>query len=106
MAGVFKIHGATPKGGPSLCRSCKNAKMVTGQNGEEIVKCHTFDRFVGFRVATCTEWHPMNMPWKYEMEDMAWIVQARKRGPAGFKDEQGHVEYEIKPPQREEGTPE
>lgn len=98
----FSMSGSTPKSGPSLCKTCKHASLVTGQNGEEIVKCNSFEKFISFRVATCSKFHPVNVPWKYEMEEMAWIVEARKRGPAGFKPGENEMEYVIKPPKKDE----
>jgi hypothetical protein len=29
-------------------------------------------------------YHPTNVPWLHEMEQMAWKIEARKRGPSGF----------------------
>lgn len=107
----IKISGETPKSGKAICTSCKYAKMATGQNCEERIICSggIFDTsrgLVTIKVAQCSQYHPMNMAWKYEMEQMAWIVQARKRGPTGFsKPEDGTMEVTIKPP-NSGGSPE
>lgn len=105
MSISFSMAGSTAKSGPSLCRTCKFAQTVTGQNGEEIIKCDSFSKFLNFRVATCSVYHPSNMPWKYEMEEIAWLVEARKRGPVGFKPGDPEMEYVIVPPNRGEGGP-
>ena len=99
----FKINGATPKSGKAICMSCKHASIVSGQNCEERIVCgagiFTPLNVVTFKVAQCGSYHPMNVPWKYEMEQMAWIVEARRRGPTGFqKPEEGEMEVFIKPP--------
>lgn len=94
MSVQFKILGQTPKSGKALCVTCKRAKIIKGQRFEELILCHIFNGsgttgsrggVVPFRVAECSEYHPMNRPWLHEMEDMAWIIEARKRGPAGFE---------------------
>lgn len=102
----IKILGATPTSGRSLCMTCKHASVIMGQNCEERVICKAHelwlpDHTVKFKVASCGGFHPANMPWKYEMEDMAWIVEARKRGPTGFKNGDGEMEVVIRGPRRE-----
>jgi hypothetical protein len=84
----IKIHGATPKGGKSICHSCKKATVIKGQNCQEVILCGLFDGGgrVPFKVAECGGYHPVNMPWLHEMEDMAWKIEARRRGPVGFND--------------------
>jgi hypothetical protein len=100
----IKISGATPIGGQPICHSCKNCNRVIGQNREEILVCEggifrsTSGR-VTMRVATCGAYHPSNVPWLHEMEAMAWKVEARKRGPAGFSQpEENEMEVIISPP--------
>lgn len=96
MSLSIKIHGGTPKLGKSLCHTCKQAKIVRGQNCEERIICAAglFDTgalvgkgsgVVTMKVAECGKYHPMNMPWLWEMEEMAWIVEARRRGQSGFQ---------------------
>lgn len=100
----IKILGATPKGGKGICATCKHAKKIIGQNCEEIIFCHTvFDNtryggVVPFRIAECTQYHPSNMPWLHEMEQMAWTVEAKRRGPVGFGDGATEMEYVITAP--------
>jgi hypothetical protein len=91
MALQIKIHGGTPKTGKTLCATCKHAKKVVGQSCQELIFCAalTFpgrSDIVPFRIAECASYHPTNMPWLREMEQMAWIIEARKRGPVGFND--------------------
>ena len=107
---AFKINGATPKGGKPICGSCKHATVVTGQNCEERILCSAdvFKRTSGIvtiRVATCSSYHPINVPWLHEMEQMAWVVQARRRGPTGFQPEQTEMEVTIKPPSSYPSSP-
>lgn len=102
MSITIKINGGTPKHGKSLCHTCKNASIVKGQNLEELIICQA-NMFVPskgrvtFRVAECSAYHPTNMPWLHEMEAMAWMIEARKRGPVGFSEGQA-MEIIITPP--------
>jgi len=95
----IKIHGATPKGGKSLCLTCKRAAVVKGQNCQEIIFClngpFREKGRIPFKVAECGSYHPVNVPWLHEMEDMAWKIEARKRGPAGFNDPTARGEGEM-----------
>jgi hypothetical protein len=99
----FKIHGSTPVGGKSLCVTCKFAKIVKGQNCQELTYCEAIfeNRPVPFRIAECSRYHPSNMPWLHEMEQMAWKIEARRKGPAGFSDPQGEMEVIITAPKRD-----
>lgn len=97
----FKIVGGTPKLGPSLCATCKYASIVKGQNMEELINCggHQFPHGrVTFRVSECGKYHPMNMPWLYEMREIAWNIEAKKRGPVGFEPPKDELEIVITPP--------
>lgn len=100
MALQIKISGGTPVSGKSLCTTCKYATAITGQNCQEVVLCHLFGTSrdpgrVPFRVAHCAKYHPSNMPWLHEMEQMAWIVTAKKRGPTGFNQPQDYETMEV-----------
>jgi len=101
MSIQLKISGATPKSGKSICASCKHAKHIVGQNCQQVTFCHLFAGFgssrgpVPFRVAECNDYHPATMPWLHEMEEMAWKIEARRRGPAGFGDAVTQTEMEV-----------
>lgn len=104
MALSIKIHGGTPHLGKSLCHTCKNAKIVKGQNCEERIVCgaNLFSRgpfsdngVVTFRVSECSKFHPINMPWLHEMEEMAWTIEARRRGEKGFRLQEGEGEMQV-----------
>lgn len=114
MALSIKIHGETPKSGKAICHSCKHASVVIGQNCEERIICGEYGLWnphgpgiVRFRVASCGAYHPTNQAWLHEMKEMAWKIEARKRGPAGFgeavKDES--MEVIITPPSKDSNVP-
>jgi hypothetical protein len=101
----IKIQGATPTSGRSLCSTCKHASAIKGQNCEERIICNSeniwaaTNGLVTMKVAMCGSYHPSNMPWLHEMEQMAWIVEARKRGPTGFQQPfEEPMEIRITPP--------
>jgi hypothetical protein len=104
LSGMFRIINGTPRTGPSLCKTCKHAKHIRGQNCQELVLCHLFPSLGGapgpvpFRIAECGTYHPVNMPWLHEMEDMAWKIEARKRGAVGFEPETTEMEVVITRP--------
>jgi hypothetical protein len=73
-----------------------------------IIFCDTLpfkNDIVPFRVAECGKYHPSTMPYLHEMEAMAWKIEARKRGPAGFGDAVTSTEMEIvvTPPRKDDG---
>lgn len=114
MSLQIRVHGGTPKSGKSICHTCKHAKIVRGQNCEERIICSaglwansmiSAMGVVRFRVAECGSYHPSNMPWKHEMEEMAWMIEARRRGPSGFQSNEP-LEVIITPPkERDIGVP-
>jgi hypothetical protein len=100
----FKIINGTPKSGKSLCLTCKHGKVVKGQECQEVLFCSSvFSKnysygYVPFRISECAEYHPSNMPWLHEMENMAWKIEARKRGPVGFEPDRCEMEIVITKP--------
>jgi hypothetical protein len=105
----IKIHGETPKSGKSLCRTCKHATLVKGQNCQEVIFCSgpfSGDAGMGpvpFKIASCGSYHPVNMPYLHEMQDIAWEVKARRRGPVGFEPDLRPLEITITPPKSRNG---
>lgn len=105
MALQIKISGGTPKQGKSLCVSCKHGQSVRGQNMEEHLECEAglfrvSGNRVPFRVAECSTYHPSNMPYLHEMKQIAWNIEARKRGPVGFEKQDETMEVVVTPPKK------
>lgn len=104
----FKMIGATPKSGKSLCETCKHARFVRGQNLEERIICgggmfvtpEGDQGPVRFKVADCSMYHPANHPFLHEMKQIAWNVEARHRGPVGFEPGQSDMEVIVTPPKK------
>jgi hypothetical protein len=88
MSIALKIKNGTLVEGESLCRSCRSAHIQKGfRESEEAIFC-TFSRLraVPFKVAECTDYESRNVPYRWELEKMALLINvdpARKR--AGFK---------------------
>lgn len=67
---------------------------------EEHIECgngmfSAYRNRVPFRVAECSEYHPSTMPWLREMKEIAWNIEARKRGPVGFEKQPDESEMEV-----------
>ncbi len=63
---------------------------------------------IKFKVAECSEYHPMNVPYLHEMKDIAWKIEARKRGPTGFGADavkEGEMEVIVTPPKKHRDEP-
>jgi len=88
MSIALKIKNGTLVEGESLCRTCRSAHIQKGfRESEEAIFC-TFSRLraVPFKVAECTDYENRNVPYRWELEKMALLINvdpARKR--AGFK---------------------
>jgi hypothetical protein len=95
-----KVQDGTPEFGKSLCYTCKNAAIVKGQNGELVIHCNAYifehnRHVVPFKVAECNGYLQINVPDKHEMEKIAWIVEARRRGKPGFQVPEGEDQMEV-----------
>jgi hypothetical protein len=88
MSTTLKIKNGTLVEGESLCRTCRSAHIQKGfRESEEAIFC-TFSRLraVPFKVAECTDYENRNVPYRWELEKMALLINvnpARKR--AGFQ---------------------
>ena len=73
--------------GESLCRTCRHAHIQRGyRQTEEVIFCgYGIMRAVRFKVAECTDFLDKTVPTRYEMNQMAYLINvepARKR--SGF----------------------
>jgi hypothetical protein len=89
----FKVLDGTKKSGKNLCLSCGHMSRRIGQNNEDEIVCGSYKfqsdlngaSLVHFKVAECSEYRPFNQQTLKDMYESAWVVQARKKGPAGFQ---------------------
>jgi len=94
-----KVQGGTPIGHQSLCSTCRYAQNIQGYEFQTINICNRNGmrpQVVEFSVERCSGYDDKRVPSLYDMEQIAWSVQSRNRGPAGFG--QDNVEIEIEPP--------
>lgn len=95
---VIKVRNGTPKTATSLCISCRHATVIKGSNFQYMIRCHQIEKTIDFPVSECSTYDNKAHPQMYQMEEIAWIVQTRNRGPAGFKGDK--TEIEIVPPKK------
>ena len=88
MTITLKIKGSTLIEGETLCRTCRNAHIQKGfRESEEAVFCAWPQfRAVPFKVAECTDYSNRLVPYRWELEKMALLINidpARER--IGFR---------------------
>ena len=78
--------GTTREGDPSLCLSCRFAKVVEGpRQSDRIVDCGQLRARVTFQVTSCSEYVHHGHPSLWHMEDIAWALRTdAKRRQIGF----------------------
>lgn len=102
-----KVRGGTPKTTVSACLNCRNAQVVRGMNLQEVIYCRAAGGNqpvrVGFPVTECSVFDDKRVPALYQMEEIAWTVQSRNRGPIGFNNG-GGMEITLQPPNQNPPT--
>jgi hypothetical protein len=90
MSITVRIQGAPPQDGESLCQTCRYAHIQKGfRESEQTVFCGFNDaglRPIKFKVAACTDYTNRTVPNRWELEQMALLINipaARKK--AGFR---------------------
>lgn len=96
MSTTIKIQGAPPEDGQSLCRTCRYAHIQRGFRGsEETVFCglqRSGARPVKFKVAACTDYTNRTLPARWELEQMALLINVQPaRKKTGFRQDSGAV---------------
>lgn len=92
MTITVKVKNGTLIEGESLCRTCRNAHIQKGfRESEEAIFCSWSTlRAVPFKVADCTDYANKLVPYRWELEKMALLINldpARK--PVGFRNGAG-----------------
>jgi len=88
MSITLKIKNGTLIEGESLCRTCRNAHIQKGfRESEEAIFCDWGQfRAVPFKVAECTDYSNRLVPYRWELEKMALLINIDPaRQPAGFR---------------------
>lgn len=89
MTITLKIKNGTLVEGESLCRTCRNAHIQKGfRESEEAIFCNWTSPVhpVLFKVAECTDYSNRLVPYRWELEKMALLINVdRARKPVGFR---------------------
>jgi hypothetical protein len=88
MSITLKIKNGTLVEGESLCRTCRSAHIQKGfRESEEAIFCNFGHlRAVPFKVAECTDYENRAVPYRWELEKMALLINVDPtRRRAGFK---------------------
>lgn len=89
MSITLRIKNGTLIEGESLCRTCRNAHIQKGfRESEEAIFCALCAplRPVPFKVAECTDYSNRLVPYRWELEKMALLINIEPaRKPAGFR---------------------
>jgi len=68
----------------SLCFSCGECNIVQMRNNRKVIKCFEFG-LVNEPVESCTMYRNKTQPTQYELEKIAWMIDPKPKGKAGFK---------------------
>lgn len=96
-----KVLGGTPQGFDAKCVTCRNAHIIRGLNLQSEIYCRaktTKDTRVLFPVYECSLYDDKRNPSLYDMEQIAWEVHSRNRGPVGFAEQVQRTDIVITPP--------
>lgn len=102
-----KVIGGTPRGIESKCTTCRAAQVMRGVNLQSVIYCQSLPRNprITFPVEECSLYDDKRNPSLYDMQQIAWEVHSRNRGPVGFGDGVRHMEVVISPPEPRKDQP-
>lgn len=83
----FSMKGGT-RPTKNLCESCKMSKIIKGpQQGQEIITCYAvgYGANVPFPVVECNKYVDTIAQSRYDMEQIAWLVEIKNNKVIGFK---------------------
>jgi hypothetical protein len=81
--GTIKVQNGTPVGNESMCTTCRNARIIKGfSESEELIFCDSWypSRAVPFRVRECSEYDDKRLPYKRDLEKIAYILVPKSAG--------------------------
>ena len=90
-----KIRRAAARNEESLCETCRCAHIRQGfSESEQVIFCNLGEQLrpVLFKVAECTDYANRSVPYRFELEQMALLINVpRARKKTGFKGRAGFV---------------
>lgn len=96
---MFKILNGTPKGAnTTLCTTCLFGIHIKGKNLQERIHCSYMGKQLHFRVDTCSKYAYTSATTLEDMKKIAWRVETRNRGKAGFVPNAAKYDVEVNPP--------
>lgn len=87
---VFTIKETQVDDPGSLCGSCSKAHIFTNEKGTRIRYCRVIERNIHYPVTQCTSYAERGALTRYEMEQIAWILEVSPRRKAGFMPPKDH----------------
>jgi len=82
-----------------MCATCRNAHRIVGINLQSVIFCRatSHGERITFPVSECSVYDDKRVPSLYDMQQIAWEVHSRNRGPAGFAGT-GKLDIIVTPP--------
>lgn len=78
---MIRIKHGTPDHTKSMCDTCCYAQKLKGHaESQEYIRCSVFKRFMGFKVAECSNYEKLGALSLWQMQDMAWKICTDKSG--------------------------
>jgi hypothetical protein len=80
---TIKIKDGTPEGGQPLCKTCRWAHIVKGFSvSQEQIRCKSLRNhpLVPFAVNDCSSYDDKQLPSRWDMEQIAWVLLTKKTG--------------------------
>lgn len=69
-----------------LCDSCERSQIMKGcQQGQEIVWCHSLDKYLPFPISDCTSYSRKGEMSEYEAKEIGWVLESKAGKVVGFK---------------------
>lgn len=84
-----KVYDGTPHGNRSICATCRFAQNIRGiqmQQDSFCLRLGSMPVRIGYPVEQCNGYEDKRTPSIYDMQQIAWSVTSRQRGPVGFQD--------------------
>ena len=94
---ITKVYGGQPSEGRSLCYTCRNCQFMRSSSLREDIYCHFLSKYILHNVTECSKYDPSKNPGLKQMEQIAWVVETRTRGPWGFEGEKT-TKIVVRPP--------
>lgn len=62
------------------------------EHNQQQVRCDEFGKDIFVNIVECKTYHPIAMPFEYELDKIAWTIDPKAKGKVGFKPPRGDGE--------------